>query len=58
MTDYISRAALKEAFDNADADVCESYPDGHCDSGGDERLQTAVWSLFTDAHGTDAGGKS
>lgn len=33
MTDYISRAALKEAFDNADADVCESYPDGHCDWG-------------------------
>lgn len=33
MADYISREALKEAFGNADADVCESYPDGHCDWG-------------------------
>lgn len=33
MSDYISREALKEAFDNADADVCESYPDGYCDWG-------------------------
>ena len=33
MSDYISREALREAFDNADADVCESYPDGHCDWG-------------------------
>ena len=33
MNDYISREALKEVFENADADVCESYPDGHCDWG-------------------------
>lgn len=33
MSDYISREALKESFDNADADVCESYPDGYCDWG-------------------------
>lgn len=33
MSDYISREAAKEAFLNADADVCESYPDGHCDWG-------------------------
>lgn len=33
MSDYISREAAKEAFGNADADVCESYPDGHCDWG-------------------------
>lgn len=34
MSDYISREALKEAFENADADVCESYyPDGYCDWG-------------------------
>lgn len=33
MSDYISREALKEAFDNADADVCESYSDGYCDWG-------------------------
>lgn len=33
MSDCISREALKEAFDNADADVCESYPDGYCDWG-------------------------
>lgn len=33
MGDYISREALKKAFDNADADVCESYSDGYCDWG-------------------------
>ena len=33
MSDYISREALKEALENADADVCEIYPDGHCDWG-------------------------
>lgn len=33
MSDYISREALKGAFDNADADVCKSYPDGYCDWG-------------------------
>lgn len=33
MADYINREAAKEAFGNADADVCESYPDGHCDWG-------------------------
>ena len=33
MSDYISRDALKEAFDNADADVCESYSDGYSDWG-------------------------
>lgn len=33
MSDYISRVALKESFDNADADVCEIYPDGYCDWG-------------------------
>lgn len=26
MSDYISQEALKEALENADADVCESYP--------------------------------
>lgn len=33
MSDYISREAMKEALENADADVCESYPDGYCDWG-------------------------
>lgn len=33
MDDYISRKAAREAFENADADVCESYPDGACDWG-------------------------
>lgn len=33
MSDYISREALTEAFENADADVCESFPDGYCDWG-------------------------
>jgi len=30
MADYISREALKEAFDNADADVMEDYGDEAC----------------------------
>lgn len=33
MTEYIERKKLEEAFDNADPDVCESYPDGCTDWG-------------------------
>lgn len=33
MSDYISREAAIEAFENVDADVCEQYPDGYCDWG-------------------------
>ena len=33
MADYISREAAVKAFENADADVCESYRDGYCDWG-------------------------
>ena len=33
MTEYIDRKALREAFDNADADVVEEYEDGSCDWG-------------------------
>lgn len=29
MSDYISREVLLDMFENADADVCESYPDGY-----------------------------
>lgn len=29
MADYISRNMLLMAFENADTDVCESYPDGY-----------------------------
>lgn len=33
MAEYIERKKLEEAFDNADPDVCESYPDGCVDWG-------------------------
>lgn len=33
MDEYIERGALREAFDNADADVVEEYEDGDCDWG-------------------------
>ena len=33
MSDYISREAAQKAFENTDADVGESYPDGACDWG-------------------------
>lgn len=33
MDDYISRDALLKAFEYADADVCESYPDGYSEWG-------------------------
>lgn len=43
MADYISREALTEAFENADADVCESHPDGYCDWGfGRENIREVI----------------
>lgn len=33
MDEYIERKKLEEAFDNADPDVCECYPDGYSDWG-------------------------
>lgn len=33
MDEYIEREALREAFDNADADIVEEYGDGYCDWG-------------------------
>lgn len=33
MAEYIEREALREAFDNADADIVEEYGDGYCDWG-------------------------
>lgn len=33
MAEYIERKKVEEAFDNADPDVCESYPDGYSDWG-------------------------
>ena len=29
MDEHVNRKKLEEAFDNADPDVCESYPDGY-----------------------------
>lgn len=43
MDDCISRKAAREAFENADADVCESYPDGACDWGfGMKNIQEVI----------------
>lgn len=48
MSNYISREALKEAFDNADADVCESFPDGYCDWGfGRQTIRDVIASVPT-----------
>lgn len=33
MAEYIERKALRETFDNADADIVEEYEDGACDWG-------------------------
>lgn len=33
MTEYIERKKLEEAFDDADPDICESYPDGYSNWG-------------------------
>lgn len=33
MDEFISRKMLREAFDNADADIVEEYEDGDCDWG-------------------------
>ena len=33
MAEYIEREALREAFDNADADIVEEYEGGDCDWG-------------------------
>ena len=46
MSDYISREALKEAFENADADECERFPDGYCDWGfGRQNIQDVIASV-------------
>ena len=46
MSDYISREARTEAFENADADVCESFPDGYCDWGfGRQNIRDVIASV-------------
>lgn len=43
MDEYIERKKLEEAFDNADPDVCESYPDGYSDWGfGRENVRNVI----------------
>lgn len=43
MDEYIERKKLEEAFDNADPDVCESYPDGYSDWGfGRENVRDVI----------------
>ena len=43
MAEYIDREKLEEAFDNADPDVCESYPDGYSDWGfGRENVRDVI----------------
>lgn len=46
MDEYIERKKLEEAFDNADPDVCESYPDGCVDWGfGGENVRDVIRSV-------------
>lgn len=46
MKDYISREAALRAFENADADVCESHPDGYCDWGfGRKKINDVIDSV-------------
>lgn len=48
MSDYISREALTEAFENADADVCERFQDGYCDWGfGRQNIRDVIASVPT-----------
>lgn len=48
MSDYISREALTEAFENADADVCERSQDGYCDWGfGRQNIRDVIASVPT-----------
>lgn len=46
MDEYIERKKLEEAFDNADHDICESYPDGYSDWGfGRENVRDVIRSV-------------
>lgn len=46
MSDYISREAVLEAFENADADVVEYYGDGPCDWGfGKKNIREVINSV-------------
>lgn len=43
MAEYIEKKKLEEAFDNADPDICESYPDGYSDWGfGRENVRDVI----------------
>lgn len=43
MAEYIERKKLEEAFDNADPDICEGYPDGYSDWGfGRENVRDVI----------------
>lgn len=49
MTEYIERKALREAFDNADADIVEEYEDGDCDWGfGRQNILEVINSVPSD----------
>lgn len=52
MAEYIERKKLEEAFDNADPDICESYPDGYSDWGfSRENVRNVIRSVSAaDAH--------
>ncbi len=46
MAEYIEREKLKEAFENADPDVCENYPDGYSDWGfGRQNIRDVINSI-------------
>lgn len=46
MAECIEREKLKEAFENADPDVCENYPDGYSDWGfGRQNIRDVINSI-------------
>lgn len=46
MAEYIEREKLEKAFDDADPDVCESYPDGYSDWGfGRKNIRDVIRSV-------------
>ena len=48
MAEYIDRKKVEEAFDDADPDICESYPDGYNDWGfGRENVRDVIRGVPT-----------
>lgn len=52
MAEYIERKAMREAFENADADVVEEYEDGTCDWGFGRKN---ILEVINSVHAADVG---